>query len=276
MDTYPHTSFAFLAPEGDRKMFRLSILPNADNPKRGRTENRPVEDPNAVIVEPPSYGSTKPHNSQLVEFWRKGKYCDVIVDVEGQSFPAHRGVLAGGSDFFAHAFDSGYSEATVGGSLRLEQLSAPAYTAAAEFFYCASVTVDVHSLLPLLESAHFLQAAPLQAALVGAIAARVTPAWFMDAWAVASKLLLPSLEKALTEEVARNNDRLRAFSRSAEFGALPEVVRATIRTQWKELTLVMVRDGSPSNSKIDQVKRVLKTIGAQDSELTCAALPRST
>lgn len=229
---------------------------------------RPREEPDPDAVSVGNKFHNKPHHDQLVQFWRKGKFCDVTIEVDDHSFPAHRCVLAGGSDFFANAFDSGFSEAVTGGSLRLEQVSASAFTAAAEFFYCAGLTIDVHSLLPLLETAHFLQARSLQTALIDAIAEHVKPSWFMDAWMMASALALPSLQQKLTRVVTSSNDQLRAFSRAAEFASLPVVVRETVRPQCKSLTLEMERDGSAGSAKIAKVTQVLACIGAQSGDIS--------
>ena len=39
--------------------------------------------------------------SKMAQFWREGKFCDISVRVDGQEFPAHRIVLAAGSEQLA-------------------------------------------------------------------------------------------------------------------------------------------------------------------------------
>ena len=185
-------------------------------------------DPDDVEVADHSRG----HATQLVKFWRHGQFCDVTIMVEGRAFEAHRcvlnlgsnqrssaslfptcsfraaQVLAGGSDFFAKAFGSECKDGILGGTLHLEQdFEAAAYQAVAEFIYTGTCIVSVASLLPLLRRAHFLQAAPLQRALQGAIAERVTPAWYLDAWALASDLTMTELHARLIQTVVSSNDR---------------------------------------------------------------------
>ena len=230
--------------------------------KRPRQEDDASDDPDAVLV---GGDGVCAHKDQLIDFWRKGRFCDVTIIVEGQTFAAHRCVLAGGSDFFAKAFESMCMESAAGATLYLEEVEVGAYEAAVEFFYCAECVVSVESLLPLLRRAHFLQAAPLQRALRNSIVNRVTPASFLDAWAIAGELSLPRLRINLAEEVGSSNERIRQFSRSTEYGSLPEEAQAKIQPVAKSMLINMVRDGSAQSAKLERIRTLFQGIGYEEA-----------
>ena len=97
--------------------------------KRPRTAAAPAAAP-ALTLEG---GEACP--SGQVKLWRERTLCDAEIHVEGETFHAHRLVLAATCDYFAALYcRAGYS-ADAAGPLTLDGLSADAFRALLSFVY---------------------------------------------------------------------------------------------------------------------------------------------
>ena len=140
----------------------------------------------------------------LVKLWRERTLCDAEIRVEGETFHAHRLVLAATCDYFAALYcRAGYS-ADAAGPLTLDGLSADAFRALLSFVYSGRCELAEEALLtPLLEAAARLQVVPLIREASAAIEARLSPESAVDAWALADALQLPDLERAAKTEATK-------------------------------------------------------------------------
>ncbi|KXJ17728.1 Kelch-like protein 12 [Exaiptasia diaphana] len=82
-------------------------------------------------------------------------FCDVVLEVDGQSFPAHRCVLAVNSQFFYTLFTSGMRDSKEK-HVNLRSLNGLAVSAILDFFYTRDIVVDNDNAEELLEAASFL------------------------------------------------------------------------------------------------------------------------
>ena len=82
-------------------------------------------------------------------------FCDVVLEVDGQSFPAHRCVLAANSQFFYTLFTSGMRHSNEK-HVNLRSLSSSAVCTVLDFFYTRQIIVNKDNLEGLLEASSFL------------------------------------------------------------------------------------------------------------------------
>lgn len=136
----------------------------------------------------------------LIKLWKDRTLCDAHIIVDGETFHAHRCVLAATSDFFAALYRAGTADATGTAALPLADIHVEAFRALLCFLYTGRCELaDAMLLTPLLEAASRLQVAPLTRAAIDAIVAWLSPEIVLDAWALAETLHLPELERAAKE-----------------------------------------------------------------------------
>ena len=88
-------------------------------------------------------------------------FCDVILDVEGRKFPAHRCVLASNSRFFYSMFTSSMKEAS-DKSLKLHSLSPETMGLIVEYFYTSKIDINEINVLDILSASDYLLLASLR------------------------------------------------------------------------------------------------------------------
>ena len=84
-----------------------------------------------------------------------GLLCDVNLKVDGEEFPAHKGVLAANSSFFLTMFTTDMLEKDKS-SVSLRIISAAAMESVLEFMYTGQVQVNRDNVFELLEASSFL------------------------------------------------------------------------------------------------------------------------
>ena len=84
-----------------------------------------------------------------------GVLCDVNLMVDGEEFPAHKGVLAANSSFFLTMFTTDMLEKD-NTSVSLRIISAGAMESLLEFMYTGQIQIHVDNVFELLEASSFL------------------------------------------------------------------------------------------------------------------------
>lgn len=84
------------------------------------------------------------------------KLCDVMLQVDGEEFPAHRVVLAACSDYFCAMFTNEMSEKDKS-TITLHEISADVMRVLLDFVYTETVNVSVENVQELLPAACLLQ-----------------------------------------------------------------------------------------------------------------------
>ena len=84
-----------------------------------------------------------------------GLLCDVNLKVDGEEFPAHKGVLAAHSSFFLAMFTTDMLEKDKA-SASLRTVSAAAMESLLEFMYTGQIQIHVDNVFELLEASSFL------------------------------------------------------------------------------------------------------------------------
>ena len=208
------------------------------------------------------------NQKSLVDMWREGRFCDAAVLIDGQRFDVHRVILAVSSPFFARAFEGGFSE-TRDCEIKIELPGgAEAWNPIAEFIYTGKCLLDVGSLLPLLEAAHYVQCTDLVEQVTKAIATRITPATFADAWAAAGRLTMPKFEEMLVFHATGSVENITTFACSPIFASLPEkvlsrITNSTTSQRTKIIRLIMERDGPPSREKLLKARKTFELLGGR-------------
>ena len=130
--------------------------------------------------------------TRLAELWRAGRFCDVDITVEGQSFLAHRLVLAAGSPYFSGLFDAGMSD-SARPVIDLPDMPAVAFDCVLTFLYdgSASLADETCALLEVCKAASRLQVLTLQRAAIGALSEQLGPNNCVAVWAAADQLTVP-------------------------------------------------------------------------------------
>ena len=96
-----------------------------------------------------------------------GTLVDTTLQVEGSAFPAHRLVLAAGSEYFEKLFGSSMSDANAPPTLA--DVPAAAFEPLLAFRYEGCCSVDEGVLTPLLKAANFLGVKPLELSIGAAL-----------------------------------------------------------------------------------------------------------
>ena len=81
--------------------------------------------------------------------------CDVKLMVDGQEFPAHKGVLAANSNFFLAMFTTEMMEKDKT-TVSVESVSAAAMERLLEYMYTGQIQIHVENVLELVEASNFL------------------------------------------------------------------------------------------------------------------------
>ena len=89
--------------------------------------------------------------------------CDIVLEVQGKLFPAHRNVLAANSRFFHAMFTSGMKESSQN-LWKLHTVSACSFELVLNYFYTGRIVVTKATVEELLETASFLLLEPLKKA----------------------------------------------------------------------------------------------------------------
>ena len=107
-----------------------------------------------------------------IRLWKTEALCDVTIHVEGESFLAHRMVLAGASEYMRALATSGMSDSA---DVTISDMSAPVFSAALQWMYMGACVVSERLLDSLLEASCRLQIGMLKDAATEAIVARINP-----------------------------------------------------------------------------------------------------
>ena len=89
--------------------------------------------------------------------------CDVVLEVQGKLFPAHRNVLAANSRFFHAMFTSGMKESSQN-RWKLHTVSARSVELILDYFYTRKITITKANVEELLDTASFLLLEPVKKA----------------------------------------------------------------------------------------------------------------
>ena len=92
----------------------------------------------------------------LMNLQKDGLLCDVEVIVEGESFNAHKAVLASCSDFFKAMFSSGFKESHQN-EVSLDIGKADDFRVLLECAYTGKVSLTADTAAGILEMAHYLR-----------------------------------------------------------------------------------------------------------------------
>ena len=99
---------------------------------------------------------------RLAELWEQGQLCDIEVVAGGETFKAHRIVLAACSEFMQSLLTGGWRDST--GPLTLPDVDPSAFSTVLTWMYRGYVSVDRAALPAIFHAATLLQIATLQAA----------------------------------------------------------------------------------------------------------------
>ncbi|XP_048412621.1 POZ (BTB) and AT hook-containing zinc finger 1 isoform X2 [Stegostoma tigrinum] len=85
-----------------------------------------------------------------------GRFCDVVLRVGDESFPAHKAVLAACSDYFESVFGSAAADEAAGRELEMHTISAKVFRDILDFAYTSRIVVRLESFPELMTAAKFL------------------------------------------------------------------------------------------------------------------------
>jgi len=144
----------------------------------------------------------------LIQIWQLKHLCDVEVRVEGQAFPAHRLVLAAGSDYFAALLCRERFCDSAAGVIELPEMTAAVFGAVLNFLYAGycSILNEHTQICILLQAAARLQVSCLQTAAMEALIDQLSPLNCIRMWAFGEDHSMPALEAAARQVALRDFD----------------------------------------------------------------------
>ena len=99
------------------------------------------------------------HNTEtmkkLSKFRKEGVLCDIIIIVNGKRFPAHKNILAAGSQYFGAMFMTKMSESSKS-EVTLETLCPDVFDQILDYFYEGTLVIDMNSIADTLHAASLL------------------------------------------------------------------------------------------------------------------------
>ena len=151
------------------------------------------------------FSSTEKNVLQTLDHFRcegEGLFCDVFLDVDGKSFPAHRNILAANSQYFLNLFTSGMSDSDQK-HLKLNTVSVTAMETILEYFYRRTITITLENLEELLEGANYLLVEPIKEACVRVLIKNLNSSNYYSCKKIAAKFSLEEFKKALDDFLAK-------------------------------------------------------------------------
>lgn len=127
--------------------------------------------------------------------WRQGRFCDLVVRVDGCRFPVHRLVVAQSSSYMDRLFEAGMADSTAE-VIDIPEMQASVFEAILTCLYEGSSKVNSVLLLPIVRAAARLQVGAMLRVAVAAAESALAPANVLEAWDTAERCSLPSLEEA--------------------------------------------------------------------------------
>ena len=130
----------------------------------------------------------------LAELWRADQLCDVEITAGGESFRAHKIVLAAGSDFFRALFTTGSGMRDGGTRAAIIDVEPAALRDVLTFLYDMKLTVTPVSLAPVMRAASRLEVPALLKLSAGFLQESLTIDTCIASWSVARLLERPELD----------------------------------------------------------------------------------
>lgn len=172
---------------------RAAAASSAGEPASKRAD---VDEPHATLT-----GGNKTQ-SKMAQFWREGKFCDVSICVDGQEFPAHRVVLAAGSEMLAALSDGERFADSASSKIQLTDMSAAAVEVVLRYLYDGTVDCAVSLLTEVGAAASFLQVAPLIEHTGSALMAGLSATNCVRIWSYAKQYSVDALVAQCRERAA--------------------------------------------------------------------------
>jgi hypothetical protein len=136
----------------------------------------------------------------MAQFWREGKFCDIAVCVEGETFQAHRVVLAAGSEMLAALSDGERFADSNSATIDLKDMSAAAFKVVLTYLYEGDVDCATSLLTEVGAAASFLQVTPLVEQTCEALKAGLSAASCVSVWGFAKLHSMDGLVTACREK----------------------------------------------------------------------------
>lgn len=133
--------------------------------------------------------------------------CDVVLIVDGEEFPAHKGVLAAHSKFFLTMFTTDMLEK---GETRtcVNCVSAAAMRSLLEFMYSGHLQIHLDNVIELLEASNFLFVAKVKMACCEFLESSVDLENCLTILSIADALCCDGLSRAVTKYINQNFNEL--------------------------------------------------------------------
>eukprot|EP00965_Chrysotila_dentata_P097791 3233085-Pleurochrysis_carterae.AAC.2 len=216
-------------------------------------ESRRMHEPKVVVIELTGGHAVPP---AMARMWREGLLTDTTVLVSGESFPAHRVVLACVSGFFSALFCSAPSAEL--DNIKLPDAPVRAFGALLEFAYYGKCTVAEPLLLPALRLSVMLQVESLREAATAEAMSRLSPLNCAYIFRTAEELSLTELEMESRAHVCRH------------FGALP--LRALAQLTHSQLQSLLNDDELGVSAETEVFEALTRWVHAQKEPPDAAAV----
>lgn len=99
--------------------------------------------------------------TQLGDFWCEGKFTDVTIQCENQTFKCHRVALASACNYFKVMFSSQFKESTAE-NVTLHEISAAIFEDVLHFIYMGDIIINSTNIYPLLRASEFFELTGLE------------------------------------------------------------------------------------------------------------------
>ena len=142
--------------------------------------------------------------------------CDVTLQVEDKTFPAHRLVFAGRSPYFRGMFCGKFRESTINSStpIFLQDLDKRAFRIVLDAMYSNEIELSEENVTGVLCAAHMLQAIDLIEVCESFIEQNLTVSEYLKFLQLAEKYEMPNLECRIESFIL---DNFTAFSKTPRF-----------------------------------------------------------
>ena len=170
-----------------------------------------VQDPrkSSLRIEDEADYTLKQLNTQRLS----GILCDVVLIVDGEEFPAHKGVLAAHSKFFLTMFTTDMLEKRETRTC-VNGVSATAMRSLLEFMYSGHLQIHLDNVVELLEASNFLFVAKVKRACCKFLESAVDLENCLTILSIADALCCDGLSRAVTKYI---NQKFTEFAKTEAF-----------------------------------------------------------
>ncbi len=183
----------------------------------------------------------------------EGTLCDIELQAEDQTIPAHKAVLAASTPYFEAMF-TGRFEETNARVVEVKGVTFVGLQKVVEFIYTNKVKISAKNIEDILPAAHLLQMVEIVEECKGWMSQKITKNNCFDFLRLAEKYSIETVETAITEFVLKNFvavSKTKGFTKISQQALCRYISSDTLKTGMDELAVYQAAKTWINKNKIE-------------------------